>query len=265
MNNSMLSRFNQAVTPNDNRKSVADPFREFADLELTTLVSAAITALQARGLPFLPQFTQPRPSHTTPTPQIFSTPAPSKALSALPAPRVKERPSDMWDNAKVEQIICPGLKPLYDGSPEKLTPTMNLIIIRRRNEVWFPATFIVQDVAQIDLVMKFSQVKETTVLAQAKRLWSAPDANIQSHTRGTATYNNRLLGVFLMNSLTPEFAALLHARIDPGIALTVHCCCMCYVNISTTIILRSLKALKTKYVRQHYKTIQIMFLTISDF
>jgi hypothetical protein len=122
----------------------------------------------------------------------------------------------MWENAKVEQIICSGLKHPYDGSPDALIPTLNLIHIRRRNEVWYSATFIVQEQTLIDLVLQFSKVTESTVLTQAKRLWDAPDASIQSHTRGTATYNNRLLGVFLMNSLTPEFAAVLHSRINPN-------------------------------------------------
>jgi len=120
---------------------------------------------------------------------------------------------DMWENEKVE-IICAGLKPPYDGTPDKLIPTLNLIHIRRQNEVWSPATYIFQDNAHVDLVLQFSKVTEATVLTRAKNLWDAPDASIQSHTRGTPTYTNRLLGLFLMNSLTADFATLLHSRID---------------------------------------------------
>jgi hypothetical protein len=67
----------------------------------------------------------------------------------------------------------------------------------------------------IDLVLQFLKITTATVLAQAKRIWNAPDASILSHTRGSNTYNARLLGVSLMNSLTPDFAAILHSRIDP--------------------------------------------------
>jgi hypothetical protein len=200
MNNVTRTILTHAVTPNafqQSQPSIHDPFRDFGDHELTNLVSAALQALQGRGLPPIPQMTQPPPGYIP-----------------LPTPPIN-RSADMWDNAKIEQIICSGLKPAYDGSPEKLIPTMNLINIRRNNEVWFPATFIIQDQKKLDLVMNFSQIKEATVLAQAKRLWSVPDAPLQSHTRGTVTYFNRLLGVFLMNSLTPEFAATLHSRIDP--------------------------------------------------
>jgi hypothetical protein len=42
------------------------------------------------------------------------------------------RQPDVFENAKIEQIICAGLKPQYDGSPEKLLPTLNLIHIRRK-------------------------------------------------------------------------------------------------------------------------------------
>jgi hypothetical protein len=37
---------------------------------------------------------------------------------------------------------------------------------------------------------------------------------MQSHTRGTLTYNAHLLGIFLTNPLTMDFAALIHTRID---------------------------------------------------
>ncbi len=121
---------------------------------------------------------------------------------------------DMYDNAKIEQIICSGLKPLYDGSAENLIPTLNQINVRRRNEVWVDATYVMQDDIKLDMVTHFSKVRERTVTTQAKLLWDVPDASLQSHTRGTVTYHNRLFGVFLLNSLTPDFITLLHSRID---------------------------------------------------
>jgi hypothetical protein len=112
----------------------------------------------------------------------------------------------MWENAKVEKIICSGLQPPYDGSSDKLIPTLNLIHIRHKNEVWYPATFVVQDGIDVDLVLQFSKLTTATVFAQAKRIWDAPDASIRSHTRGSDAYN--------ANSLTHDFAAIFHSRID---------------------------------------------------
>jgi len=238
MNNSPQTLTNHPVTPHVNRTDTQsgthDLFGEFGDQELTTLVNAAVAALQKRGI-----------SLTVPASQPQSEP------SQLPV-----RQADMWDNAKIEQIICSGLKPPYDGSPDGLIPTMNLINIRRKNEVWYPATFIVQDQQKLDLVMHFSQVKEVTVLAQAKRLWSALDATTQSHTRGTDTYNNRLLGVFLMNSLTTEFAALLHSRIDPDYCsdgpLLLHIMCQ-HIHRNHLAFVESIKNKIRKATLQDYK------------
>jgi hypothetical protein len=100
---------------------------------------------------------------------------------------------DMWDNAKVEQIICAGLKPVYDGSPDKLIQTMNLMHIRHKNEVWCPATYIMKGPTKIDMVLHFSQVDRETVLQQAKQIWDARDASMQCHIRGTTAYNHCLL------------------------------------------------------------------------
>jgi hypothetical protein len=216
--------FDNGAPPNTQQSVPDDPFHDFGDRELSTLVSAAIRALRARGIPPAPHFQLPPP--VTPvalrqidmvSPVLPDPPRPPTiAPPVIPAPT---RQPDMWENAKVEQIICSGLKPAYDGSSERLLPTLSLIHIRRKNEVWQPATFIKDNGATIDLVQNFSQVTEAIVLAQARRLWSAPDASLQSHTRGAEIYNSRLFGVFLMNSLTPEFAALLHSRIDSQFCL----------------------------------------------
>jgi hypothetical protein len=172
------------------RSPIDPPFTNVANFntlsndELFVLASLANKALQERG----------------------ATSTPSSISSKLP---------DMFDNAKFEQIACTGLKPRYDGTADALIPFLNSIHIRRQNEVWYPATFILQDSIQIDLIRHFSKVTSDTILLRAKELWQAPDAIVQRHTRGTATYNARLLGVFLMNSISYEFAALIHSRIDP--------------------------------------------------
>ncbi len=50
--------------------------------------------------------------------------------------------------------------------------------------------------------------------SKAQLLWDAANSSTERHVRGTDTYNSHLLALFIMNSLTTEFAALLHSRID---------------------------------------------------
>jgi hypothetical protein len=108
-----------------------ESFNNLIDNELTVLTTLVLHALLNRGV---------------------------SMAGLLPAP---PRPSDMWENAKVEQTICSGLRLLYDGSPENL---IHLLYIRRKNEVWMPATFILQVSVQVDLVLQFSKVTHDTVL-----------------------------------------------------------------------------------------------------
>jgi hypothetical protein len=159
-------------------------FKDLNDDELQVLVSLAINTLRNRGI----------------------------AIPGVPSPILKT--PEIFDNAKFEQIACAGLDIKYDGSPERLIPTLNAIHIRRQNEVWFTATFMIQDGSKLDMVRNFSQLRQETVLNQAKHLWNIPNASTERHVRGSELYNSRLLAVFLMNSLTTDFATILHSRID---------------------------------------------------
>jgi hypothetical protein len=166
------------------RPSAQENFRDLDDNELQVLVTLALNTLRDRGV-HLPPILPSAPK----TPDIF-------------------------DNARFEQIACAGLQEKYDGRPDSLIPTLNAIHIRRQNEVWYSATFVMQDGLQLDIVRNFSKLRLETVLNQAKLLWDASNAVTERHVRGTQIYNSRLLALFLMNSLTPEFATLLHSRID---------------------------------------------------
>jgi hypothetical protein len=64
-----------------------------------------------------------------------------------------------------------------------------------------------------------SQVSLHDVKGSVAFAWNAPDANIQHHSRGTALYNSRLFSLFLMNSLMPEFTALLYSCLDSQYSL----------------------------------------------
>lgn len=122
---------------------------------------------------------------------------------------------DIYSNARFEQIACAGLSMKFDGSAETLIPTLDLIHIRRINEVWNSATYITDEQGKLlDLIHHFSKVPLELIKQQAKILWDSTESEVQRHTRCTATYHARLFGVFLLNSLTPDFAALLFSRID---------------------------------------------------
>jgi hypothetical protein len=66
----------------------------------------------------------------------------------------------------------------------------------------------------LDIVRNISKLRLDTVLEQAKSLWDASNSITERHIHGMKIYNSRLLALFLMNSLTPDFATLLHSRID---------------------------------------------------
>jgi hypothetical protein len=106
----------------------------------------------------------------------------------------------------------------YDGSPDNLIPTLNLIHIRRLNEVWGDATYFTRNGVKIDLIQHFSKVTLQEVKEHVTA-WTVPDASLLRHKRGTALYNSRLFGLFLMNSLTPEFSSLLYSRLDTRFSL----------------------------------------------
>jgi len=144
-------------------------------------------------------------------------------MRGLPIPREMSSSSslknDIYDNARFEQIACAGLSQKYDESPDNLIPTLNLIHIRRLNEVWGAATYFQHNGVQVDLFQHFSKVSLQDVKQKVAVAWNAPDAVITRHTRGTALHNSRLFGLFLMNSLIPEFTALLYSRLDSKYSL----------------------------------------------
>jgi len=75
---------------------------DLADTKVQHLLALTFDAMRARGLP-LPQ-------------EITAT------SSSKP---------DIYDNASFDRITCAGLPQKYDGSPDNLIPTLNLIHIWR--------------------------------------------------------------------------------------------------------------------------------------
>jgi hypothetical protein len=172
-------------TPFLHRNASSLNFNDLNDEELQVLTNLALNALKNRGI-------------------LYPPPIP-------PTPK----PPDIFDNANYEQIACACLQPTYNGSPDELILTLNMIHIRHLNKVWYAAMFLFQGNSNIDLVRRFSQVKQETVQNKARELWDNPNSMTLRHTREMETYNSRLLALFLTNLLTADFAALLHSQIGP--------------------------------------------------
>ena len=93
----------------------SDKFNDLNNAELQVLVTQAVNTLSDRGISF-----------PTSVPQ---------------APKIP----DVFNSAKFKQIAFAGLQPKYNGSPNELIPMLNAIHIQRQNEVWYAATFLIQD------------------------------------------------------------------------------------------------------------------------
>lgn len=81
----------------------------------------------------------------------------SSAVTITPEPKQP----NMFDNAKFEQLACAGLTPTYDSSAAGLIPMLNAIHIRRKNEVWYSATMIIQ--SQDSIVQKHTRGTRPTI------------------------------------------------------------------------------------------------------
>jgi hypothetical protein len=163
----------------------------------------------------------------------------------------EDKGPNMFDNAKFEQIACAGLQPKYDGTAAQLIPTLNAIHIRQNNEVWYSATFLIQDSTKLHLIQHFSKAKHDVILQQAAVLWDNPNSVTQRHICGTETYKSRLLALFLMNSITKNWHVFCIAELIPNtVMMDLYYYTQC-VTTSIVIILLSSNPSSTKSERQH--------------
>lgn len=96
---------------------------------------------------------------------------------------------------------------------------MNVIHIRHQNEVLHVATLLLEDnqsiiwfIISLKFVQKWSSRKQKIYGLIKKTL-------VLLRSRGTETYNSRILALFLMNSMTADFAAMIHSCINPKYSL----------------------------------------------
>ena len=143
------------------------------------------------------------PSHPSPT-SVAQTTRSSPTSTRLP---------EYYNNAKYEDISTKPLTKKYDGSAEGLIPFLNRLDIRRQDEGWYDATFVIQDGVKLDLTRHFVRVLEATVVADAKARWTAETVLVDRHTVGHPTYNARLLGKVLLNSITDNVSTTVINRV----------------------------------------------------
>ena len=123
------------------------------------------------------------------------------------------RMPEYYNNAKYEEISTKPLSKKYDGLAEGLIPFLNCLDIRCRDERWYEATFVSQDGIRLDLTRHFVRILEPTVMEDAKKRWLADTVNTDRHTVGHPTYNARLLGKVLLNSVTDAVSTAVINRI----------------------------------------------------
>jgi hypothetical protein len=112
-------------SPISNQWSNLSQVEQLSDAELQTMASVFLQTMRSRG------------------------------LSLLSLPIITPPKSDIYDNARFEQSACAGLSQKYDGTPDPLIPTLNLIYLCRQNEVWNEATFMSANGVIVDLVHQF--------------------------------------------------------------------------------------------------------------
>jgi hypothetical protein len=117
---------------------------------------------------------------------------------AQSSPQQTQQPTkkipDYYNIAKYEDIICRGIKPPYDGTPDQLIPFLNRLDIRRQDESWYPSTIFILDDKTFDLTRHFAKVSEEDITNAAKQRWSSPSVAIDKITLDNPTYNARVLG-----------------------------------------------------------------------
>jgi hypothetical protein len=125
----------------------------------------------------------------------------------------KAKIPDYYNIAKYEDIICKGLKPLYDGSSKNLIPFLNRLNIRRQDESWYPSTIINVGSTSFDLTREFAKIQEADIIRTAESRWKSLTISEDKLKLDHLAYNARVLGRLLMASITDEFSLTIVNRI----------------------------------------------------
>jgi hypothetical protein len=100
-------------SPIGSQQQPDDTLADLTDAELRQIADQGLRLLRHRSVVCSP---------INPTLAPVNSPLLPSTPDSTPIPKV-----DIYDNARFEQIACAGLTAKYDGSPEQLIPTLNLI------------------------------------------------------------------------------------------------------------------------------------------
>lgn len=242
-------------SPTRNSQHTDYLLRDLTNNELQLLAQYALTTLKSRGLPI--------PLHPSESP-IVSPPTLTLSIS-----KVYTAKMDIYHISRCEQIACTCLLSKYDGSPNQLSPTLNLIHLHRQNEAWYCATFFDFDNVKTNLIKDFSKISLEVAKVHAKTLWDTLDDTTLHHIRETAHYHSRLFALFLFNSSTPTFAALIHSQVDQ-IFVWMDCCysLLCAIiligiiwlllNTRYSLVLQLITTMMSLFICDSFKTTSVL-------
>jgi len=117
----------------------------------------------------------------------------SSLTPTLSGPPSGSRPTDYYNNAKYEDIICHPMKPLYDVSINDLVPFLNCLDIQRHDETWSSVTHLLHEGKQLDLIRGFEKIPSSAIITIAKQRWESRMVDMEKCTfsvqNGTAHYS----------------------------------------------------------------------------
>lgn len=76
-----------------------------------------------------------------------------------------------------------------------MIPFLTRLDIRRQNEGWASATFVIINNIKYDLTSNFASISETDITIIVETRWNSPNVQTEKHTVDHDTYNARLLGI----------------------------------------------------------------------
>ncbi len=154
----------------------------------------------------------------TPEPKVGANDDSSdSAKQATPHDLAKTKINNYCNNAKLEDIICRLLQPIYAGEPDSLIPFLNRIDIFHQDESWSQATFVTINDTKINMTKHFSKVTEETMLDSAKTRWESPTIATNKITIDHPTYNTRCLSHIILVSVAEDLSLTIIGHTDKKI------------------------------------------------
>ena len=142
---------------------------------------------------------------TTLSPPTFVTP---------PKPHIDDDP---YKILQLEHLASTGLTTKYDGSPVLFPSFLKKFRNAANIACWREAIMFTTDnpdgtTSSLNLLIDFTKIPEDTITAQATLRWTQPASIANLSKKGTFEFNNKLLCLFLTNSITDNLHTKLQNR-----------------------------------------------------